>query len=176
MLEYIILGYLMNGEMSGYDLKRWMSHCTSNFFDASFGSIYPALKRLEVKGFINSREIVEGGKLKKLYSIDDKGKADFFNWLETPIAFAKTRQDHLVKVFFYDQLPKEKAVANLKELVKQVEPILKHLENHKNNVEAKYDANQYFFQFSTIVYGIGYYQFVIEWCKDLINKWEGPTV
>jgi DNA-binding PadR family transcriptional regulator len=44
MLEYIILGYLLIGEMSGYDLKRWMSYCTSNFFDASFGSIYPRSK------------------------------------------------------------------------------------------------------------------------------------
>ena len=169
MLEYIILGYLINGEMSGYDLKRWMSCCTSNFFDASFGSIYPALKRLEQKGFTNSREAIEGGKLKKLYSINDNGKADFYQWLETPIAFAKTKQDHLVKIFFYDQLPKEIAIVNLKDLIKQVEPILQYLENHKSNIEAKNDTNQHFFQFSTIGYGIGYYRFVIDWCNNLIN-------
>jgi DNA-binding PadR family transcriptional regulator len=162
----------MNGEMSGYDLKRWMSYCTSNFFDASFGSIYPALKRLEEKGFINSRETVEGNKLKKLYSINNSGKTYFYNWLDTPIAFAKTKQDHLIKIFFYDRLPKRKAVANLQNLAKQVEPILNYLENHKCSVEAKYDTNLYYFQFSTIDYGIGYYQFVIDWCNDLIKKLE----
>ncbi|WP_236880832.1 PadR family transcriptional regulator [Clostridioides difficile] len=49
MLEYIILGFLMEKELSGYDLKQIMSESTSYFFDASFGSIYPALKRLETK-------------------------------------------------------------------------------------------------------------------------------
>lgn len=172
MLEYIILGYLMNGEMSGYDLKRWMSYCTSNFFDASYGSIYPALKRLEEKGFINFRETIEGGKLKKLYSINEIGKVYFLHWLEAPIVFAKTKQDHLVKIFFYDQLPKETAISNLKNLIKQVEPVLKYLENHKCDIEAKYDTNRYFFQFSTIDYGIGYYRFVIDWCNDLLNRLE----
>ncbi|WP_088185748.1 PadR family transcriptional regulator [Desulfosporosinus sp. FKA] len=52
MTEYILLGFLMQNSMTGYDIKQHMSMSTSYFIDASFGSIYPALKRLEQKGFI----------------------------------------------------------------------------------------------------------------------------
>lgn len=170
MLEYIILGHLMFAEKSGYDLKVWMANSTSNFFDASFGSIYPALKRLEAKEFIKSREIVEGSKYKKMYSINDAGRKEFLSWLEAPIHFARTKQDHLVKIFFYDLLPKEKATENLEDLVRQVEPILEYLEGHKENLEQNFDRKRYAFQFSTIYYGIGYYQFIINWCIDLIKS------
>ena len=47
MLEYIILGFLMGCAASGYDLKQYMAESTSYFFYASYGSIYPALKRLK---------------------------------------------------------------------------------------------------------------------------------
>ncbi|MGO0861788.1 PadR family transcriptional regulator [Clostridioides difficile] len=113
MLEYIILGFLMEKELSGYDLKQRMSTSTSYFFDASFGSIYPALKRLEEKGYIYYREVIDGGKLKKLYSITDIGKSYFLEWLEKPIKFSKTKQDHLVNIFFYEYLPKEIIETNL---------------------------------------------------------------
>ena len=79
----------MFGDKSGYDLKLWMSSCTSNFFDASFGSIYPALKRLEAKDLIRSVEQVESGKFKKIYSIREAGKKEFMAWLSAPILFHK---------------------------------------------------------------------------------------
>lgn len=100
-LEYIILGFLMSSEMSGYDLKQKMTESTSNFFDAGYGSIYPTLKRMEAKSFISLREIVEGGKYKKLYAITELGKSEFLNWLELPVEFSRTKTDHLIKIFFF---------------------------------------------------------------------------
>jgi len=102
MLEYIILGLLMSKEMSGYDLKQYMLKSTSNFFNAGYGSIYPALKRMEAKGLISSRETVDGGKYKKLYSIKEPGIAEFREWLDLPVKFSKDSLDHLVKIFLAD--------------------------------------------------------------------------
>lgn len=171
MLEFIILGFLMTREMSGYDLKHLMSVSTSYFFDASFGSIYPALKRLEEKGLINSREIVEGSKYKKLYSINGDGKKAFMKWLKEPIVFAKTRQNHLVKIFFYELLPKNDAVANLKALIKEVEIVLNQLRNQTEEVAKRRNGNQ-IFKHSTMIYGIQYSQFIIDWCNSLIKEIE----
>ncbi len=172
MLEFIILGFLMACEMSGYDLKHWMSTSTSYFFDASFGSIYPALKRLEEKKLIRSREIVEGSKYKKMYSINEDGRIIFMKWLKEPIVFAKSRQDHLVKIFFYELLPRKNAITNLKALIKEVEPVLKRLSDQTDEVAGKYDVNQFYFRYSTMIYGIEYYQFVVDWCSNLIKKME----
>lgn len=168
MLEYIMLGFLMYGEMSGYDLKQRMLKSTSNFFDASFGTIYTALKRMEVKGAICSREVVDGGKFKKLYSISEYGKSDFMNWLEQPVDFSRTKPDHLIKVFFFGFLPKEKAIDKLKEFIKEVEKVFNTLKKHENQVKEKYDI----YQFSTLIFGINYYKYVIDWSNNLLSDLE----
>ncbi|WP_324824739.1 PadR family transcriptional regulator [Sinanaerobacter sp. ZZT-01] len=176
MLEYIILGFLMKEEMSGYDLKQWMANCTSYFFDASFGSIYPALKRLEEKGYISCHEVVESSKFKKLYAITDMGKTSFLSWLETPIVFSKTKQEHLVHFYFYQYLPKEKAILNLKTFISEVELCFNQLSKQKSDLEEAYDVNQLTFVYSTMVYGIRYYQFIIDWCKNLLIQIEGEKI
>jgi DNA-binding PadR family transcriptional regulator len=173
MLEYIILGFLMRKEMSGYDLKQWMTESTSYFFDASFGSIYPALKRLEDKSYICSREILEGNKFKKMYAMTDEGKKHFLSWLEKPIIFAKTKQDHLVPIFFYRYLPKEKAAMNLKAFIKEVKLLLERLSEQKLELGKMYLIDQFKYENATMIYGIHYYQFVIEWCNDLLKQIEG---
>jgi DNA-binding PadR family transcriptional regulator len=171
MLEYIILGSLCSGEMSGYDIKQRISNCISYFFDASFGSIYPTLKRLEAKGFIKSSEIVEEGRYKKLYALNDTGKAEFQKWLEAPIMFTKTRHDHLVKLYYYDALQRDKALENLKDLIRQVEALRDDLAKHKSYSQGEDDPRV--FIFFTIDYGIGYLQFIIDTCNMLIRKLEG---
>ncbi|MGZ7444985.1 PadR family transcriptional regulator [Paenibacillus sp. TH7-28] len=168
MLENIILGFLMYGEMSGYDLKQRMVKSTSNFFDASFGTIYTALKRMEVKGAISSREVVDGGKLKKLYSISENGKSEFMNWLEQPVEFTRTKPDHLIKVFFLGFLPKDKAIEKLRAFIEEVEKVYLSLKKHENQVKEVYDT----YQFSTLVFGINYYKYVIDWSNNLLSDLE----
>lgn len=172
MLEYIILGFLLKEEMSGYDLKQWMVNSTSYFFDASFGSIYPALKRLEKKGYICLHEVIENSKFKKLYAVTDIGKSCFLSWLEKPIIFSKTKQDHLVYIFFYKYLPKETAISNLRTFLKEVEPFLNQLSQEKADVEKTYCVDQFVYQYSTMVYGVSYYKLLIDWCNDLLKQIE----
>lgn len=169
MLEYIILGFLMSGEMSGYDLKQQMIKSTSNFFDAGYGSIYPALKRMEAKGAITSQEIIEGGKYKKLYAISTLGKSDFMNWLELPVEFSRIKPDHLIKIFFFGHLPKEIAIEKLKAFINEVDFVYKKFKGAERVVKEEYDT----FQFSTLAFGIGYYSYVIDWSKNLLKELEG---
>ncbi len=168
MLEYIILGFLMHKELTGYDLKQCMLNSTSNFFDASFGSIYPALKKMEDKGLVSSNEVVEGGKYKKRYAITRTGEADFWTWLEQEIDFSKTKPDHLIKVFFYGFLPKDKAVHNLHKFIERVEQVHNRLAEHEKQVKIHADTYQY----STLVFGMDYYTLIINWSKSLLQELE----
>lgn len=168
MLEYIILGFLMYGEMSGYDLKQKMSESTSNFFDAGYGTIYPALKRMESKGVISYREVADGGKHKKLYAITESGKSNFINWLEKPIEFSKIKPDHLIKIFFFTFLPKQKAIEHLKIFTKEVECFLNVFSKAENSVKENYDI----YQFSTYSFGLGAYEYFIKWANDLLKQLE----
>ena len=50
MLELAILGLLKEQELHGYELKRRLTHTLGLLSSVSFGSLYPALSRLEAAG------------------------------------------------------------------------------------------------------------------------------
>lgn len=171
MLDYILLGMLIYGEKSGYELKQTISRSTTYFFDASYGSIYPALKRLEAKGLIYTRETVEGGKFKKLHAISDSGRIAFVEWLEQPLELNRTRPDHLVPIFFYGLLPKEKRVPQLQGLIQQAEKVIEELWSIEERVKAADDP----FAYAPLAFGLEYYPMVINWCRRLIEEAAAET-
>ncbi|WP_134685936.1 PadR family transcriptional regulator [Brevibacillus migulae] len=100
-VKTIILGFLSEGEMSGYDIKQAFSNSIGFFYDASFGAIYPALRKLEEEGLVTKQEIIQSGKPNKiLYQITDSGKDLFYQEMASPIVPPILRSDMLVKIFF----------------------------------------------------------------------------
>lgn len=171
MTEYILLGFLMQRDMTGYDMKQHMSMSTSYFVDASFGSIYPSLKRLGQKGFVELKETVESGKLKKIYSINEQGKAEFIKWLTSPIETSKTNiSTAMVKIFFYHYLPCEQVILLIEQYIHDIEAYKISLLELKSHVEKKADE----FELCTLNFGLDYYDFAIHWyesyLKDLSKK------
>ena len=78
----IILGFLMQKSMTGYELKKAFSISFSFFSGLSYGSIYPALKKMEQQGLITMRmEIQEGLPNKKIYTITKLGREKFLSQL-----------------------------------------------------------------------------------------------
>ena len=71
MLDLAILGLLREGPRHGYDLKRQLSEY--GFWQVSFGSLYPALRRLEKGGFIEAGRI--SGRRKE-YRPTEAGEVD----------------------------------------------------------------------------------------------------
>lgn len=62
--KFIILGFLQNTSLSGYEVGKLIKRSTSYFWQESDASIYPALKLLADEGLV-SKEIVYVGKRKK---------------------------------------------------------------------------------------------------------------
>jgi DNA-binding PadR family transcriptional regulator len=56
MLELAILGLLQDQELHGYELKKRLGETLGPFSGASFGSLYPALRRLESAGAVKTVE------------------------------------------------------------------------------------------------------------------------
>ena len=48
----VILGMISLGKCTGYDIKHFVDKSTRHFWAASYGQIYPELKRLEEQGLI----------------------------------------------------------------------------------------------------------------------------
>jgi len=160
MITYILLGFLMERNMTGYDMKQYMSISTSYFMDASFGSIYPALKRLAQKGFIEGRESAQGGKLKMTYFIKESGKTEFLKWLDSPIEPSKTGvSSALGKVFFYRYLSTER----VQELVAQYIQEMKKYKTDLLDLKDELDNHMDEYERSTLDFGLDFYDFAVQW-------------
>src|SRR5437763_16163435 len=59
MLELAILGLLKEQELHGYELKKRLSAAFGPLSSVSFGSLYPALARLEAAGAVKAVEALE---------------------------------------------------------------------------------------------------------------------
>ena len=60
MLELAILGLLKEQELHGYELKKRLGEALGPLSSVSFGSLYPALNRLEAAGAVKAVEANEG--------------------------------------------------------------------------------------------------------------------
>jgi DNA-binding PadR family transcriptional regulator len=60
VLELAILGLLHEQELHGYELKKRLGETLGPFSGASFGSLYPALRRLEAAGAVKAVEANDG--------------------------------------------------------------------------------------------------------------------
>ncbi|MCM3631625.1 PadR family transcriptional regulator [Paenibacillus glycanilyticus] len=101
----VILGLLHRQPRSGYEIKQMLEMPLSFFFDASFGTIYPTLAKLETQGFIVKESVIQEGRPNKnVYSLTDAGRAQFQAYLESPIEKDVFRSDFLVRIFFGEYL------------------------------------------------------------------------
>lgn len=84
MLELAILGLLKERAMHGYQLRKRLSDSLGGFWRVSYGSLYPALKRLQRQGAVEmvfpSEDV---GRRKNVYRITDKGEVLFAELLGT---------------------------------------------------------------------------------------------
>lgn len=72
MLDFAILGLLREEPRHGYELKRTLGDL--GFWQVSFGSLYPALRRLEKLGLI---EATKGEGRRKAYRMSEPGRLRF---------------------------------------------------------------------------------------------------
>ena len=56
MLEFAILGLLHQSPMHGYELRKQLAQVLGGLRSISYGSLYPALKRMHAAGLISTDE------------------------------------------------------------------------------------------------------------------------
>jgi transcriptional regulator len=71
----LVLRTLLFGPLHGYGIAKAIRQTSVEALDVEFGSLYPALKRLEAKGWIDSKwEISETNRNAKFYKLTASGK------------------------------------------------------------------------------------------------------
>lgn len=167
MLESIILGMVLENDFTGYDIKKKIENGIGVFYKASYGSLYPALKRLSEKGFLTTTEKPQGGRQKIFYHITDAGKNQFLDWLISPIDIFEGTNTHLAKVYFFDKLPADIRDRQLLEFQINYEHYLEKLIALKKEFDRMEHKETFYYKLSTLYYGICITQKIIAWCRHI---------
>jgi len=157
---YVILGMLNLGALSGYDIKTIVDRSTRFFWAASYGQIYPELKRLEAAGLVKGKLAPTGGRKRKEYELTADGRNALAAWAALPPQMPELRDENLLKLFFGDVLPLEQALEQLRMRRMGHEHFLALL----REIDARPGDDPPFVDL-VLRYGIDYAEFNIEWCK-----------
>ncbi|QQR41029.1 PadR family transcriptional regulator [Devosia rhizoryzae] len=126
----LCLSILYDGDASGYDIRRM---CTeeefSYFVEASYGSIYPALAKLEDEQLVTSRTEQQDGKpARKVYSITEAGRSAFAEELGGPLGEDMFRSPFLLFARFAHILPADLVEERCMEMLERTMSGRKRLE------------------------------------------------
>lgn len=105
-VKTLCLGILTLGDATGYEIrKQFEAGPFAHFYDASYGSIYPALGRLLKDGLVDVTEHAQDGKPdKKVYSLTAEGREVFVKALGEMPGPDKLRSETLIRFFFAEMM------------------------------------------------------------------------
>ena len=88
-LGILILKALLAGSQHGYGIARWVEGATDDVLRIEEGSLYPALRRLEDRGWVSSEwGLSENNRRARFYSITAAGRAHLRNEAAVWIRYA----------------------------------------------------------------------------------------
>ena len=165
----MLLGFLMRGPMTGYELKKLFSLSFSFFSGLSYGSIYPALKKMEQDGLITMRlEVQEGAPNRKVYTITEKGKNSFLEALKAPFTHERGKHPFLTRLFFFAHLAPEERIATARQFLNSVKAMQKELETARPEIETRADP----YQFLCFEFGVGLLEDLIRNVRGVLRALE----
>jgi PadR family transcriptional regulator PadR len=96
-LDMLILKAVALGPLHGYGIIHRIRQMSDEMLDVEQGSLYPALYRIEQRGWVSSHwDVNETGRRAKFYTINEAGRrqleAEEASWDRLVLAIAKMRQ------------------------------------------------------------------------------------
>jgi PadR family transcriptional regulator AphA len=166
---YVILGMLSWRPMSGYEMKSLVDTSTRFFWAASYGQIYPELRKLSAAGLIDGKSDPRGGRRRNVYRLTPAGRRELEAWLEVDADVFELRDEGLLKLFFAEAAGTGAAVAALDAKRREHERVLARLEE----IEATGRPDG--FAYEVLRYGIECNRWQAEWCARTMRELENDT-
>ena len=105
LMRFLILGILLDGPLSLYDMRKQFAAGISLFYTASFGNIQRALGQLESHGWVTILDADDSRRSKKLYVVNDTGQQAWREWMHAPVTASDAEPTMLAKVYLLGRLP-----------------------------------------------------------------------
>jgi PadR family transcriptional regulator, regulatory protein AphA len=168
----VILGLLFLGPRSGYEIKATVDRSTRFFWAASYGQIYPELRRLEREGLIEGEDAPNGSRPRRIYRLTAAGRGELDAWLrrQGPLMI-EHRDELLLRMFFADALPHDEALILLETRKRIFEEVLETL----HAIDERPGEDPRFVEL-VLRWGIAYTEWETRWCAEQLERLQdAPT-
>src|SRR3954449_13462510 len=176
----VILGMLAARPRSGYEIKQLVDSSARFFWAASYGQIYPELKRLENDGLISGNDSSQGARQRTVYKLTAAGKRAAREWIDRAPETFELRDEGLLELFFAGsidpargpELARERAAraaasaAQLRAIEEQVEAM-----GQQGGPENSPDAGS----LTVLRYGIEMNEWAADWFERAAERLELET-
>jgi len=176
-LKHGLLGMLNNGPMTGYELDREFKESLAHFWQALPSQIYRELDAMEKKGWLSSERVVQEEKPnKRVYSITDKGKTEFMDWLSSPGAdienATRVKSVFFMRLFFAGETNRAQALALLHTYREQCLVGMKEMDDANESFkqdEAQYNPEEAIYWKLIMMHGEMMRKTRLEWVEKAIS-------
>jgi PadR family transcriptional regulator, regulatory protein AphA len=156
----VLLGTIALGRRTGYDIKAFIDKTARYFWAASYGQIYPELKRLEDQGLVSGRPEPSGGRARTVYELTEAGTAALQRWLVSDDAPSyELRDEGMLKLFFSDSAP-ERRIDIVRAMRTREERALAHLRSIEPHASQGPPG-----PYLTLQMGIELTEWAVKWCE-----------
>jgi DNA-binding PadR family transcriptional regulator len=167
---YVILGTLGWRPMSGYEIKSIVDKSTRFFWAASYGQIYPELRRLAAAGLIEGKASPQGGRRRNIYRLTPAGRKELRAWLDADPEVFELRDEALLKLFFADATGGGSATGTLAAKRRTHERIVERLK------EIEATGKPEGFAYLVLRYGIELNEWTADWCERTGRALEAESI
>ncbi|HEY7456196.1 MAG TPA: PadR family transcriptional regulator [Solirubrobacterales bacterium] len=170
---YVILGMVSREPRSGYEIKAVVDQSTRFFWAASYGQIYPELKRLSEAGLVEGIDASTGERKRTRYAITADGERELKDWLRRPPETAEMREEGLLKLFFSSLLKPAEAVETLRAMRRYRLGLVERLREMEPQKEGRPDDP---YTLMVLRAGIEFNQWFAEWCERMEAQLLDPAL
>lgn len=174
----VILGMLRLGARTGYEIKQAVEVSTRFFWGASYGQIYPELRRLTEAGLLAASDAPRGGVRRTEYHLTADGERVLKEWLTgDDFGIFELRDELVLRFFFADALSGEEARAVVRKLRERSEWILERFRELEPGSREGFieDAGERFPHLA-LQYGIGLMEWIADWASETERSLDGDGV
>jgi DNA-binding PadR family transcriptional regulator len=176
----VILGMLAGRPRSGYEIKQLVDSSARFFWAASYGQIYPELKKLEKAGLITGGDSSTGARQRTTFKLTAEGRRAARQWIDRPPEVLEMRDEGLLKLFFAGAIDPKRAAevareraaisrtksAELRAIAEQVER-----DGAPEGIDVEPDAGS----LTVLRYGIEMSDWTAEWFERAADDLEKQT-
>jgi DNA-binding PadR family transcriptional regulator len=163
-----ILGMVVLGARSGYEIRRAAERSVRFFWALGPPQIYAELKRLETQGLIKGRDDARGGRARRSFEVTAAGTKALRRWLNDEDAGTlELRDPELLRLFFADAVGRDDAIARVDVMRRRSQRALELFDREiapaaRRTREAGAEFPQH-----VAAFGRELHEFIVGWCGRL---------